>query len=276
MSAVDAIRAGKLDEALRILQQEVRSQPAQQKHRVFLFQLLAVKGEWDRALVQLNVAGELDVANLHMMHAYREALQCEALRHDIFEAKRSPLVFGDPEAWIAGMVDALRLESLADYQGASQVRNAALQAAPVSSGTINGEAFEWIADADSRLGPMLEVLVNGRYYWVPFGRIKSIRAEAPVDLRDRVWMPVRLMWANEGESVGFIPTRYAGTTVSDDSELLLARKTLWTAPVAGVYHGLGQRMLTTDAGDYPLMDVRSIDFDIAPAPALSDPAQEST
>ncbi len=273
MSAVDAIRAGQLDEALRILQQEVRSQPAQQKHRVFLFQLLAIKGAWERALVQLNVAGELDVANLHMMHAYREVLQCEALRRDIFDAKHSPLVFGDPQAWIAGMVDALRLDSLADYQGAHELRSAALEAAPTSSGSINGERFEWIADADSRLGPVLEVLVNGRYYWVPFSRLKSLRAEAPVDLRDRVWMPVRLIWANEGEAVGFIPTRYVGTTASEDSELLLARKTIWDSPIEDVYFGLGQRMLTTDAGDYPLMDVRSIDFDIDPA--LSDPAQES-
>lgn len=273
MSAVDAIRSGQLDEALRILQQEVRSQPAQQKHRVFLFQLLAIKGAWDRALVQLNVAGELDVANLHMMHAYREVLQCEALRQDIFDAKHSPLVFGDPQAWIAGMVDALRLDGLANYQDAHALRSAALEAAPASSGSINGERFEWIADADSRLGPVLEVLVNGRYYWVPFSRLKSLRAEAPIDLRDRVWMPVRLIWANEGDAVGFVPTRYVGTTASGDSELLLARKTDWHSPIADVYFGLGQRMLTTDAGDYPLMDVRSIDFDIVPA--SPEAAQES-
>ena len=265
MSAVDAIRAGHLDEALQLLQQEVRSQPAQQKHRVFLFQLLAIRGEWDRALTQLNIAGELDVANLHMMHAYREVLQCEALRQDIFDARLSPLVFGDPEVWIAGMVDALRLDALGDVDGASQVRHAALDAAPASSGKINGETFAWIADADSRLGPMLEVLVNGRYYWVPFCRIKSIRAEAPADLRDRVWMPVRLIWVNEGESVGFIPTRYAGTTACADSDLLLSRKTDWRMPVDGACHGLGQRMLATDAGDYPIMDVRSIDFNVVPA-----------
>jgi hypothetical protein len=30
------------------------------------------------------------------------------------------------------------------------------------AGTLNGTTFEWIADADSRLGPMLEVLVERR------------------------------------------------------------------------------------------------------------------
>ena len=107
MSAVDAIRAGRIEDALLILQKEVRQHPAEQKHRVFLFQLLVVMGQWDRALVQLNVAGELDVANLHMVHAYREALQCEALRQAIFEGRHTPLVFGEPEPWIARMVEAL-------------------------------------------------------------------------------------------------------------------------------------------------------------------------
>ena len=269
MSAIDAIRAGQLEQALQLLQQEVRKQPAEPKHRVFLFQLYAVQGRWDKALTQLNVAGELDVANLHMVHAYREALQCEALRSAIFEGRNTPLVFGDPEPWIAQLVDALRLAMDGDHAAAQQVRNKALEAAPTSAGSINGEPFEWIADADTRLGPMLEVLVNGRYYWVPFCRIKSIRVEAPVDLRDKVWMPAHFTWANEGQTVGFIPTRYTGTTYAQDDALLLARKTEWTQPVNGVYHGLGQRMLTTDAGDYPLMDVRQIEFNVAPADDLA-------
>ena len=32
---------------------------------------------------------------------------------------------------------------------------------------IDGKAFAWMADADMRLGPVLEAVINGRYYWVP-------------------------------------------------------------------------------------------------------------
>ena len=32
--------------------------------------------------------------------------------------------------------------------------------APASSGKINGEAFEWVADADQRFGPVIEAIFN--------------------------------------------------------------------------------------------------------------------
>lgn len=262
MSAVEALRQGRLKEALQLLQQEVRQNPADAKHRVFLFQLLAVQGKWDKALTQLNVAGDLDGETMPMVQAYREALQCEALRQQIFAGKRSPVIFGDPEPWIAQLVDSLRLGAQGDHVGAQRMREEAFEAAPTTSGSINDEPFEWIADADSRLGPVLELLVNGRYYWVPMHRIRSIRAEAPADLRDSVWMPVSLTWANGGEAVGFIPTRYPGTIEIDDDALLLARKTEWTEKAANVYWGVGQRMLTTDKGDYPLMEIRSVQHNV--------------
>ncbi|MFO1349473.1 MAG: hypothetical protein U1F68_01835 [Gammaproteobacteria bacterium] len=36
------------------MQEQVRKNPANAKYRVFLFQLLAVLGQWERALNQLN------------------------------------------------------------------------------------------------------------------------------------------------------------------------------------------------------------------------------
>jgi type VI secretion system protein ImpE len=81
--------------------------------------------------------------------------------------------------------------------------------------------------------------------------------EAPVDLRDRVWMPSNLTFANGGEVVAFLPTRYAGSNLSDP-QLALARKTEWSEPHPGLYVGNGQRMLATDTADLALMDLRSI------------------
>ena len=49
--------------------EQVRSEPANAKLRVFLFQLLCVNGDWDRALSQLNVAGELDAGTPVMIYA---------------------------------------------------------------------------------------------------------------------------------------------------------------------------------------------------------------
>src|SRR5690606_12282675 len=109
MSAEECLREGDLDGALAALQQSVRSHPADAKQRVFLFQLLAVRGDWDRALTQLDVLKDMDIGTLPMTQAYREAVRCERLRQTVFSGERSPLIFGEPEPWIALLIQALSL-----------------------------------------------------------------------------------------------------------------------------------------------------------------------
>ena len=264
MDAQLSLSQGELEETLAQLQDTVRSDPSTVKHRVFLFQLLAVMGQWDRALTQLNVAGELDAGTLAMVQTYREALLCEGLRADVFAGKRSPVIFGEPEQWVALLLESLSLMADGQFARSQDVRNQAFELAPATSGIVgdpsgpDSENFEWIADADTRMGPVLEAIINGRYYWVPFHRIKSINIEVPEDVRDLVWMPAFFTWANGGETVGLIPTRYPGSEVSEDKLIRLARKTIWQELDDGVYQGLGQRMFATDVGEYPLMDLRLI------------------
>jgi type VI secretion system protein ImpE len=261
MLADQSLREGRLDEALAQLQEQVRKDPANAKYRTFLFQLLAVMGQWERAMTQLKVVGELDAGTLAMVQAYRETVQCEALRAEVFSGQRSPLVFGEPAPWVALLLEAQRHTAESRHSQAAELRGKAFEDAPATPGTIDGRRIEWIADADTRLGPMLEAIVNGRYYWIPFDRIRRVHIEEPSDLRDVVWTPVQFTWANGGEVVGMIPTRYPGSEAHEDDAIRLARKTVWVEAAEGVYLGQGQRMIATDAGEYPLMDVRQIDLE---------------
>jgi type VI secretion system protein ImpE len=279
MSPLLTLRDGSLAETLAELQARVRNEPAEAKHRTFLFELLSVLGQWDRALTQLEVAGELSAATLGMVQVYRQALGCEVLRGEVFAGKRSPLVFGQPEQWVALLIEALRLTADGKHAQAGELRGAALEAAAATSGSLRPgahdaapQAFEWIADADPRLGPVLEAIVNGRYFWIPFCNIKAIQVEKPADLRDLVWMPAQFQWANGGEAVGLIPTRYAGSETSEDDGIRLARKTDWVEHATQAFAGLGQRMLATDAGEYALMDIRRIDLDAVAADQGGAPA----
>jgi type VI secretion system protein ImpE len=261
MQAEELLRAGQLQEALVALEGQIRSDPADAKLRVFLFQLLAVMGDWERALSQLNVAAELDAINLLMAQVCRAALNCEALRAEVFAGKRSPLIFGEPEEWIGWLVQANQMIAEGKYEGAQKLRERAFEAAPAIAGSIDNNQFEWIADADSRLGPVLEAIVDGKYYWVPFTAIKQIRIEPPTDLRDMVWSPAQFTWANSGEASGFIPTRYPGSESSEDNAIQLARKTEWMEHPGDTYLGLGQRVLATDKDEFSLMQVRQIDLE---------------
>lgn len=274
---MDWLAGRSLKDALLDVQQQVRKQPAQYRHRVYLFQLLAVLGQWDRALNQLNVLSEMDPALLPMVHTYRHALQGEALRVAIFAGRRKPLVFGEPERWIALLLEALRLGEEGAREQAKALRAEALDLAPLSPGRISdpaGESFAWIADADERLGPLLEAFIDGKYYWVPFAQMASLRLEAPEDLRDLVWMPALFEWRNGGQSSGLVPTRYPGTENSDDDRVLRAALTRWVDAGGGDYVGEGQRLLVTDVDEYALMDVRELAFEQSEVqPAGNTPEQ---
>jgi len=270
MKAEQSLRQGDVQGALAQLQEQARKQPADPSKRIFLFQLLSVMGQWSRANNQLDVLAELDAATLPMVQTYREALRCEMLRAEVFAGRRSPLFLGEPEAWMALLMQALGLDAGGSPLEAATLREQALESAAPTAGSFNGEAFEWIADADSRIGPMLEAIVNGNYYWVPFSRIRRIQLDAPEDLRDMVWMPAQFTWANGGQTVGLIPTRYPGSESSADGLLQLARKTEWRELGAQIFCGLGQRLLATDAGDYGLLDARDIQLESGEAaPAQS-------
>ena len=204
------------------------------KLRIFLFQLLCVLGQWERALNQLNVASGLDPSALAMAQTYGDAVRCEAVRDDVFDGQEiaDDLRPARPVAGAADRVAAGRRPRRAPSDrrscepGPSTKRRhrAATSTAGRSSGSptpIRGS------------GPVLEAVINGRYYWVPFSRLTKIEIEPPEDLRDLVWMPAHLQFENGGESVALIPTRYPGSETSPDGLIALARKTVWEEIGAG-------------------------------------------
>lgn len=260
--------------ALAQLQQQVRAHAADPKLRVFLFQLLCVLGQWQRALDQLQVCGELDAGTLAMVNTYRPALQCEAVREAVFAGTTLPHLFGQPQEWVALLAQALQADAHGQAAQAARLREAAFEQAPANPGTVDGQRFDWIADADSRLGPVLEVIINGRYGWLPLANVQRLVLDAPTDLRDLVWSPAHLTFTNGGETVALLPVRYAGSTAAGDPALMMARKTEWMSLGDGAagpqYRGLGQRVLATSAADFGLLDVRDIALDAAAAPGLPD------
>lgn len=263
--AESVLRAGDPRAALQQLTAAVRAKPADASLRVFLAQLLCVLGQWERAHTQLNVVADLDPLAIPMRETVGHAIRCELMRAQVFAGKRTPMVFGQPDEWLALLIESLLQKGQGKAALSEDLARRAFDAAPAGSGRVNEQPFAWIADADSRLGPVLEACVNGRYYWIPFARLSRVSFDAPEDLRDCVWMPAQLTFANGGETVALVPTRYVGSHESDDGLICLARKTEWAGIGAERYAGLGQRVLVTDAGEFDLMSVRSLAFDDLPA-----------
>lgn len=260
MKAEEWVKAADLDKALDELQQTIRKNPEVANHRIYLFQLLSVLGQWKRALTQLEVIKGLDQSTWPLVHAYREAVNCELHREAVFQGKVKPLVFGEPEEWVAHLVQAQQALANGETAQVQELNAQAFEQAPATAGRIDGVPFEWIADADQRFGPVLEMIFNGQYYWTPVHAIKSMRSEAPTDLRDLVWLPAEITWTNGGQNMVMLPARYPALS-GLDHETLLSRHSNWIDHGDDIFEGVGQRMLATDQAEYPLLQVRSLELE---------------
>lgn len=254
------LREARLTDAIATAQDAVRKDPSAAAHRIVLFELLCLTGKWDKAITQLNVAADLDANFTLVAQMLRPALNCEALRQDIFAGARTPLIFGEPEEWLGLMVEALRLSAQGHVQQAQDLRARALELAPASPGLADDKPFEWIADMDSRLGPILEAIVSGKYYWVPLHHLKGVDIEPPTEARDLVWINAKLRVVNGGDAHALIPVRYVRTEDNADPRVLLARATHWLDDGHEHFRGQGQRTLATDADEFGILDIRRLEF----------------
>ncbi|MDB5695600.1 MAG: ImpE protein [Sphingomonas bacterium] len=253
------LRAGDLDGARRALVEVVRAKPSDEGARMFLFQLLAVAGEWDKAVNQLNLLAQLSPEAQMLSVAYGQAVQAERERATVFagQARMKLLVASE---WAEGLCDAIEHYAAGRTSEGDAARDTAFEAAPDTPGNLDGENFDWIADADSRFGPSVEAIIGGRYGLVPLDAVASIKSEGPKDLRDTVWYPVQLAF-KEGQSVAaMLPTRYPGSEASDDVNERLGRATGWRDTDWG-QAGSGQHLLALSTGDdRDLLSVRSLVF----------------
>jgi type VI secretion system protein ImpE len=194
------------------------------------------------------------------VQAYRDVINCELHREAVFEGKSKPLIFGEPEEWVALLVEAQQAFAKGDMEAFSTLNAQAFEMAETRSGKINDENFEWLSDADQRFGPVFEFIFNGQYYWVPMSRVRKFHTDKPSDLRDLIWLPAEVTWTNGGKLMVMIPARYPRIEgVSGPG--LLARRTDWEPHADDIVEGTGQRLFTTDQQDYSLLQVRSIEFD---------------
>ncbi|MFT4792203.1 MAG: type VI secretion system protein ImpE [Paracoccaceae bacterium] len=260
-AAEEALRQGDLKACRELLFKHVRAKPEDLKARAFLFQFLCLVGDWDRAKKQMQLYVEMDAASLGFVAIYMAGVDAEAVRAEVLAGKASPPVFGPPEAWIARLGEALKRDAAGEADLATALREDAYADAPSRKGTVDGQPFEWITDADARFGPALEAVVDGAYHWLPFQHIAKLELEAPKDLRDLVWMEGALTLTNGGSFGILVPARYPGSEKSSDAADVMGRRTEWDEIAPGMYKGMGQKMLATDQADLSLLEVRVIEFE---------------
>ncbi|RYY32019.1 MAG: tetratricopeptide repeat protein [Sphingomonadales bacterium] len=131
MATADALlRSGDLDGARKALVEIVRARPQDAEARMFLFQLLAIAGEWDKARTHLNMLAQLSPEAQMLSVAYGQAIEAEAMRAAVFRGETAaPILTRDAE-WAKDIAEALRLSIKGEHDAADAARERAFDAAP--------------------------------------------------------------------------------------------------------------------------------------------------
>lgn len=242
MSPKELLAAGKLSEAVQALVAELRERPTDTQRRIFLFELLSFTGDYERAEKHIRLLAEAGPQAEMGVLLYRGVLAAERARQDTFANR--------------------------DYAQMGPAPSTAFH------GTLNGQPFESLADADPRIGPRLETFSAGTYLWIPFAHIASIEFQPPRRLRDLLWIPaqVRTGPSFQGRELGevLIPVLSPQSWKHADEEVRLGRATVWEEGENGEEIPYGQKMLAVDGEEIPLLEVRKIEIVAEPASEAAD------
>jgi len=257
---VGMLRTQSLDQLQRRTAEAVRKRPADTQERWLLFQLLCIDGEWNRALKQLQTWATLEPAGEARAQLHRGLIQSELFRIEVFAGRRTPGFIAPAPAWVETLLQANARLGAGDVATADTLRRAALEQAPASPGeSPEMGAFAWLAESDTRLGPVCEMAVAGGYRWIPFEQMQSLTFTPAGTLTDLVWRPATAVLRDATILKGYLPTRYVGSDVGP-TPCRLARETSWTDVGDTGVIGLGQKTWSTDQGDWGLLDLGSCRF----------------
>ena len=266
-----------IDQEHARLKELIRSNPQDADLRAQLFQVLAVRGDWARAQAALTLTLELNPNAHSLAGTYLRPLVAELARVQVFAGARRPEVCG-ADAAVERLVDALQLDAAGSDEQAGALRAAATAELPARGGHLRLHGsdtvipFDWLADGDSRFGPVLEMFTGERYLWLPLNQVRRIRFVAPTSRCALVWSHSAIDLVNGKEIHAVLPVRYPLPATVTDQRILSAAYTEWL-PMAGTdqYAGIGQRMLVTDQDEYALLDIAEIVFDAADAASQTEP-----
>ncbi|WP_348945258.1 type VI secretion system accessory protein TagJ [Chitinibacter sp. FCG-7] len=249
-----------LAEQLTEIQDRVRNAPSDPQHRIALTQLLCANGQWERAHLQIEHLQKADQAYARFTQTYGGAIRGEQLRLQVFTGLAAPHYLPNTPDWLLDLAIALQLEQQQNTAAAQEQRQRACHEAPAISGEIDGQPFTWLADADPRMGPAFEAIIDGDYHWLAPEMLTQIRFFPPQTLFDLIWRQAIITTHAGEELAALIPARYPGSESADDQHAL-CRATRWIEQPHDSWHGQGQRILASDGEDFNLLSIVSLSFD---------------
>lgn len=260
MTAQEHLDQGNLSAAIAQVSDELRKSPADHGRRTFLFELLCFSGDLDRASRQLDVIAGESAERMAAVLPYRTLLEAEKQRRKVFSDSMIPGLPKKIPDSVPLHLEAIRQVREKQPADARALLEQAANTRQPRAGTVDGEAFEDLSDADDLIGPFLEAIVNGNYAWLPWESVESVTIAKPQHLRDLVWIPAQVELDIGPLGEVFLPVLYVDSHRHPDPLVKLGRVTAWREDLPEVAVGAGQKLLTAGDRDWPLLEIRKIEF----------------
>ena len=235
--AKELFDAGRVTEAIGMLGSWLRDHPTDTSQRIFLFELLCFSGQYDRAAKQLSVLSQGTPETQLGATMYYAALHADQERNDLFQKQ------GFPKSDASDQI----------------------------TGSLNGNSFSSFRDADPDIGARREVYAAGAYLWIPLQHIASLQMGKPERLRDTLWARAAITTAEsfDGTELGevLIPVIYPFSWKDSNELVWLGRESVWGEDAEGNQYPSGQKLFLVDGEEFPLLEVRSLEFSLKQAAA---------
>jgi type VI secretion system protein ImpE len=258
MNAAELYKAGQLQQAIDAQVKEVKASPGDPNRRLFLFELLAFAGDLDRAKRQVEAIQYNEMERDVAVMAYRKILDAETARRRLFKEGLEPKFLAPPGEHVAMRLEAVKLLRENRPAEAAALLAQAAAATPAVKGLLNHKPFDSLRDCDDLFGPVLEIIAQGVYYWVPLEQVDSLAMNPPRFPRDLVWFPARLTVREGPSGEAFLPALYPGSHEHPREQIKLGRENDWLAADGGPVRGVGAKMFLAGDDAVTLLDWREL------------------
>ena len=266
------LRAGELDQAIALMNKEVREHPADIDRRGILAELLCISGNLDRADAILDSISTLNPKAGVGVALFRQIIRAEQARQQFRQEGRLPEFVKRP----TGAMELELRAAIALREGAETEATSLLAEAetvrPQVPGVADGKPFDDFRDLDDLSAAHLEVLTaTGKYYWIPVAEVKSLEFRKAERRRDFIWRRASLSVSDGPEGEVFIPSVYPSGKDSAATHFRLGYETDFVGKENGPKFGVGLRTFLIGDNAVTILELNKLEFQTPPGDERSRP-----
>jgi len=261
VEALELFRAGKLKDAIASCTEQVKKYPNESAPRSMLGQLLCFAGQLDRADSHFKTLEIQRSDRKEAILLLRNLLAAAQARSKFYSDGWLPEFDENPPEHLKLHLQASIELREGNTEQAAQLLQQAEEQRPAVPGKCDGVEFTDFRDTDDLTSCFLEVLTSsGKYFWIPFERIRRLAfepIESPINV---LWRGARIDVQNGIQGVVYVPQLYEGSANSDDEEIQLGRTTEWSEAGDAPTRGHGHRILYIAGEFQPLAKLTEFVF----------------